>query len=168
MKSGAALVTRRRSVSPTARSSSRIVSVRSIAAGRSCPSPGLYGPSRAKMTSSVTVTTAATDPMSMACVTAPSARSAKNSMKTKMITALTMRTTQSESGITFAAPWMRSRRASSRSEVWSSHFEYAACSLALSGSTVFNVRKSATPTDSGHRHPRLLRAAATTARRRSA
>ena len=83
--------------------------------------------------------------MSIACVMGPSALSAKNSMKRKMTAALRRSTSQRESGTTFAAPWMRSRRASSRSDVWSSHFEYAACSGTVFGSAIFSVRNSATP-----------------------
>ena len=44
-------------------------------------------------------------------------------------------TTQSGVGMTPTAPWIRSCRAASRSEVWSSHLPYAASSAAVSGST---------------------------------
>ena len=66
--------------------------------------------------------TVATDPINTACVTAPSPRSAKNSMKTKITTEMKSSTTHSGVGITPTAPWIRSIRAASRSEVWSSHF----------------------------------------------
>ena len=37
-------------------------------------------------------------------------------------------TIHSDDGMTPAAPCVRSRRATSRSDVWSSHFAYAVCS----------------------------------------
>ena len=76
---------------------------------------------------------------------APSPLSAKNSMKTKMTTEMTNSTTQSGPGMTPTAPWTRSIRAASRSSVWSSHFPYAASSLAVRGWTVLMVWKSSTP-----------------------
>ncbi len=48
-------------------------------------------------------------------------------------------------GITPAAPWMRSWRASSRSEVWSSHFPKAASSLAVCGSISSVIRNISAP-----------------------
>ena len=52
---------------------------------------------------------------------------------------------QSGVGMIPSAPCKRSRRPSSRVEVWSSHLEYAASSAALPGWAVSSVRKSATP-----------------------
>jgi hypothetical protein len=69
----------------------------------------------------VVTTTAVADLTSMAWETALSARSAKKSMNAKMTAAVRKRTTQIECGMMPAAPWIRSRRASSRSDVWSSH-----------------------------------------------
>ena len=65
--------------------------------------------------SSVEVITIATPPIIVACTTARSALSAKNSMNTKMITALRSSTIHSGSGIIPSAPCVRSARASSRS-----------------------------------------------------
>ena len=78
--------------------------------------------------SSVDEITIATPPIIVACTNARSALSAKYSMNTKMITALSTSTIQSGTGITPSAPWVRSARASSRSERSSSHFAYAVCS----------------------------------------
>ena len=64
--------------------------------------------------------TAVTEPISSACVFARSPLSAKKSMKTKITPEMTISTIQSGAGITPSAPWMRSRRASSRVEVRSS------------------------------------------------
>ena len=85
------------------------------------------------MASSVATTTVVADAMSIACERASSARSAKKSM-TKTTPAIRSSTVQIESGTMPAAPWMRSRRASSRSEVWSSHLSYADCALDVCGS----------------------------------
>ncbi len=65
--------------------------------------------------------TATTVPMSNAWTTARSPLSAKNSMNTKMRPALKNSTSHSGVGITPTAPWIRSLRASSRADVWSSH-----------------------------------------------
>src|SRR5215217_3291758 len=43
-----------------------------------------------------------------------------------------------------SAPWRRSLRACSRSDVWSSHLECAFCSLGLVGLVTFRLRNSAT------------------------
>ena len=64
----------------------------------------------------------ATDPINTACVAAPSPLSAKNSMNTKTTPEMRTSTTHSGVGMTPAAPWIRSIRAASRSDVWSSHF----------------------------------------------
>ena len=67
------------------------------------------------------VITATTVPMSMPWTTARSPLSAKNNMNTKIRPALKNRTSHSGEGITPTAPWIRSLRAASRAEVWSSH-----------------------------------------------
>ena len=54
--------------------------VRSIATGRKAPTPGWYGSSRKCSSSSSATMTNTTEPISIACVTAPSPRSAKNNM----------------------------------------------------------------------------------------
>ena len=74
-----------------------------------------------RIRSSIETTTVVTDPISTACVTAPSPLSAKKSMKTKTTTEMKSSTTHSGDGITPTAPWIRSIRAASRSDVWSSH-----------------------------------------------
>ena len=65
--------------------------------------------------------TMVTPPMRVACTMAPSPLSAKNSMNQKITAAEMHSTSHSVTGITPAAPCTRSLRASSRSEVWSSH-----------------------------------------------
>ena len=60
--------------------SSTIRSVRSIATGRSPPTPVWNGLSRKLSSSSIVTITAVTAPMSSACVTARSPLSAKKSM----------------------------------------------------------------------------------------
>ena len=65
--------------------------------------------------------TAATEPINMPCTIARSPLSAKNSMYAKITPAMKKSTIQSWVGITPTAPWMRSSRASSRADVWSSH-----------------------------------------------
>ena len=52
---------------------------------------------------------------------------------------------QSGTGISPAAPWMRSWRAASRSEVWSSHLPYAASCWGEVSSTRCSVPNIATP-----------------------
>ena len=54
-------------------------------------------------------------------------------------------TIHSDDGITPSAPCVRSRRASSRSDVWSSHFAYAVSSGNVFGSVAPIVLKRATP-----------------------
>ena len=61
--------------------------------------------------------TATTDPISSACTFARSPLSAKKSMKTKMTPEMKKSTTHSGVGITPTAPWIRSLRAASRSDV---------------------------------------------------
>ena len=65
--------------------------------------------------------TTVTLPMSMPCVTARSARSAKNSMYAKMTAQITTRTSHRGDGMMPSAPCTRSIRACSRSAVWSIH-----------------------------------------------
>ena len=62
-----------------------------------------------------------TEPMSTAWTIARSPLSAKNSMYTKMTAEVKNSTNHSGVGITPTAPWMRSTRACSRSDDWSSH-----------------------------------------------
>ena len=95
------------------------------------------------MRRSIVAITAVTEPISIACALARSPRSAKNSMKAKMISEIRISTNQSGPGITPTAPWIRSLRASSRSAVWSSHWSYADCSAFDSGDVVLRVRKRA-------------------------
>ena len=64
--------------------------------------------------------------------------------------ALSRRTIQIVVGVMPAAPWTRSRRASSRSEVWSSHFANAVSCTVPDGSAAWIVRKSAAPRVEGH------------------
>ena len=66
--------------------------------------------------------TATTPPISMACARRPSPGSAKKSMYTTTTAVMKKRTNQSWVGITPTAPWTRSSRASSRCEVWPSHW----------------------------------------------
>ena len=70
---------------------------------------------------SIVTSTETTVPISRPCTTARSPESAKNSMYTKITKAVKNSTTHSGVGMTPTAPWTRSLRASSRSEVWSSH-----------------------------------------------
>ena len=65
--------------------------------------------------------TATTLPMNSACTHARSPLSANPNMYTSTIAAMKNRAIHSGVGIIPAAPWMRSWRASSRAEVWSSH-----------------------------------------------
>ena len=108
-------------------------SVRSIAVGRNPPTPSLNGIVENVIRSSMAAITDATDPISSACVTARSPRSAKKSMKTKITHEMRPSTTQSGVGMTPTAPWMRSARALSRSKVWSSHLSWAVSSLDVCG-----------------------------------
>ena len=94
-----------------------IRSERSIATGSRPPTPRWNGLSSPLSSSSSTVITATTDPISMPCTTARSPLSAKNSMYTKITPAMKKSTIQSWAGITPTAPWMRSSRASSRADV---------------------------------------------------
>ena len=89
--------------------------------------------------------TTVTLPISTPCVTAPSARSAKNSMYTKITTEITDRTSHKGVGMIPSAPWTRSMRACSRSAVWSIHRSYADCSVGVFGSTVEIVRNISAP-----------------------
>ena len=73
------------------------------------------------MASSVATSTVVAEPISIAWERASSALSAKNSMYANTTAPVRNRTIQIEVGMMPAAPWIRSRRASSRSEVWSSH-----------------------------------------------
>ena len=73
------------------------------------------------MASSVATSTVVAEPISIAWERASSALSAKNSMYANTTPAVRKRTIQIEAGMIPVAPWMRSRRAASRSEVWSSH-----------------------------------------------
>ena len=59
--------------------------------------------------------------MSSAWITARSPLSAKKSTYTKTTTEMKKRTIHSGVGMTPSAPWIRSRRASSRVDVCSSH-----------------------------------------------
>ena len=77
---------------------SRIRSDRSIATGSICPSPARYGLSSALIAASVSTITVVADPISIACASAPSPLSAKNSMKAKTTPAIRMRTSQIEAG----------------------------------------------------------------------
>ena len=63
------------------------------------------------------VMTLATEPISTPCATALSPESAKNSMKTKITAAAKSITIHTDDGMTPAAPCVRSRRATSRSDV---------------------------------------------------
>ena len=99
-----------------------IRSVLSIATGRTPPTPLWKGLSRNVIKSSIETTTVVTEPINTPCVTAPSPESAKNSMNTKTTTEMRSSTIHSGSGITPTAPWIRSIRAASRSDVWSIHF----------------------------------------------
>ena len=65
------------------------------------------------------------EPTSIAWERFISVGSAKNNRKAKTMAAPSRRTIQIVVGVMPAAPWTRSRRASSRSEVWSSHFANA-------------------------------------------
>ena len=94
-----------------------IRSVRCIATGFSPPTPVWNGESRKCSRSSISTITDVTDPIIMACVNGPSPLSAKNSMYTKITPEMKNSTIQSGVGITPTAPWMRSLRAASRSEV---------------------------------------------------
>ena len=71
--------------------------------------------------SSIAVITATTVPIINAWTGARSPLSAKKSMYTKMRPALKNNTIHSGAGITPTAPWIRSMRACSRAEFWSSH-----------------------------------------------
>ena len=66
-------------------------------------------------------------------------------MKMKSTAAEMNSTIHSVAGITPSAPCVRSLRATSRSARRSSHFEKAACSLALFGSTACTVRNILRP-----------------------
>ena len=70
--------------------------------------PAWYGLSRNHRRSSVDVITTATPPIIVACTTARSALSAKNSMNPKMMRALKSSTIHNGTGITPSAPWVRS------------------------------------------------------------
>jgi hypothetical protein len=101
--------------------------------------------SRNQSSNSVDVVTIATAPIIDAWTKAGSALSAKSSMNRKRTSALMKSTIQSGGGITPSAPCVRSARAVSRSERWSNHFEYAACSDADLGSTaciVLNIARA--------------------------
>ena len=122
---------------------SRIRSDRCIATGLIWPRPALYGWLSALIAASVSTITVVAEPMSIAWEPTPSPLSAKNSMKVKTTPAIRKRTSQIEVGMMPSAPWSRSRRPASRSEVWSSHLLYAACSLAVFGFASCRLRKSA-------------------------
>ena len=92
-----------------------------MATGCSPPTPSWNGEFSPLSKRSSTVITDTTEPISMPCTTARSPRSAKKSMKTKMTMAMKKSTIQSWIGMTPTAPWTRSRRASSRVDVCSSH-----------------------------------------------
>ena len=87
----------------------------------------------------------ATPPIIVACTTAGSPLSAKKSMYPSRITALTKSTSHNGVGITPSAPWMRSARASSRSERSSRYFAKAACADAERGSVARKLTSRALP-----------------------
>ena len=75
-------------------------------------------------------------------------------MKAKSTPAVRNRRSQIEVGMMPEAPWMRARRPSSRSEVWSSHLSKADCSLAAFGSASFRLLNRATPQGLSESPPR--------------
>ena len=96
-----------------------------MATGRMFPEPGRYGLSSAQIASKVTTTIVVAEPISIACERFSSAESAKKH-EDEDDRGAQQRTTQTVVGVIPAAPWMRSCRACSRSDVWSSHFANAA------------------------------------------
>ena len=113
--------------------------VRSIATGSRPPTPSWNGASRNWRSRSDALTTATTEPMRTAWTIAISLGSAKKSMNTKITLAAKNNTIHSGTGMTPTAPWTRSFRAASRSDVWSSHLPYAASSVGPSGDSVWRV-----------------------------
>ena len=109
------------------------------------------------MARSVTTSTVVAEPISIACEMARSPLSAKKSMYAKTTAATRKSTIQTEVGMIPDPPWIRSRRASSRSDVWSSHLRRQPPPLRLEGSNGCSVRKSASPhgIDRVARVPRL-------------
>ena len=74
-----------------------------------------------------------------------SALSAKNSMNTKITPEMPNRTIHSGVGMIPSAPWTRSWRACSRSDVWSIQRSYADCSASVCGSVAWRVRNISRP-----------------------
>ena len=66
-------------------------------------------------------------------------------MNTKITVAAKNNTIHSGTGMTPTAPWTRSFRAASRSDVWSSHLPYAASSVGPSGDSVWRVLNRSAP-----------------------